>query len=99
MSLSGFPVASSVAGAATLGFVLGSAFTTAASTVTSGGVSATFNMVPLPRASAHEIPVGWLNIPNSFAASAGIADHMMIVDYRETQGFNLSMIMAGVPQP
>lgn len=99
LTFSALPVASSIANAATVNFVVGSAWTTAASSVLSGGVSATFNSVPLPKASGSDVPVGWLNIPNSFAASAGLADHMLITNYREVQGFNMTMIMQGMAQP
>jgi hypothetical protein len=99
LALSNLPVASSIAlDAGTVQFVYGSAYDVTASSVLSGGVSATFNKVPLPKASAGEIPVGWLNVPNSHATSAGIADHMLITDYRETQGFDFSAIMA-INQP
>ena len=99
LALSNLPVASSIAlGAGTVQFVYGSAYDTTASTVLSGGVSATFNKVPLPKASAGEIPIGWINVPNSHAVSAGIADHMLITDYRETQGFDFSAIMS-IVQP
>ena len=98
LTFSALPVASSLA-AGTVTFVVGSAMGTSAGAVTTGGQSAYFNLVPLPRASANQVPVGWLNIPNSWAASAGIADAMMITDPRETQGINLNMVMAGLPQP
>jgi hypothetical protein len=58
-----------------------------------------FDAVPLPMPSAGEIPVGWLNIPNSFATSAGINASHMITDYRAMQGLNLSAMLQGVPQP
>lgn len=86
---------SSNAGAAMV-FVVGSAFATSGGAVTSGGQSAYFNSVGLPKPSAGMIPFGWLNIPNSFAASAGIADHMMITDWRATQGMDLSAVMGNV---
>lgn len=100
LGMSAIPPASSFALAGgTVQFVYGSAYNTSAGAVGSGGVSATFNKVPLPRASAGEIPLGWLNVYNSFAVSAGIADHMLITDYRETQGVHVSLIMAGLQQP
>ena len=56
----------------TVQFVYGSVFTTSAGAVTSGGQSAYFNSVPLPKPSAGEIPLGWINVFNSFAVSAEI---------------------------
>lgn len=94
------PPASSIGTASgSLGFVYGSAYATSAGAVTTGGQSAYFNLVPLPKASAGEIPLGWINVTNSFAVSAGLANHHLITDYRETQGVNLSLIMAGLIQP
>ncbi len=58
-----------------------------------------FNTVPLPLPSAGEIPVGWLNIPNSFATSAGLAASMMKIDWRAVQGLDFSAIMPTVQQP
>ncbi|HEY5866324.1 MAG TPA: hypothetical protein VI542_12395, partial [Candidatus Tectomicrobia bacterium] len=52
-----------------------------------------FDYVPMPKPSANEIPVGWLNIPNSFSTSAGIANSHMITDFRVTQGINFSAMM------
>lgn len=87
-------------GGGTLQFVYGSAFATSAGAVTSGGPQASyFDLVPLPQASAHEVPVGWLNIPNSFATSAGISNTMMLSDYRVLQGMNFSAMMIGLMQP
>ena len=100
MSMSALPVASSLAlGGGSITFVYGSAYNTSAGAVTSGGQSAYFDLVPLPLASANEIPLGWLNVYNSFAVSAGLANHQMICDLRAVQGFNLSSLLAGVPQP
>ena len=100
LGMSALPVASSLALAGgTVQFVYGSDFATSAGAVASGGVSATFNKVPLPKPSAGEIPIGWLNVPNSFAVSAGISDDMLITDYRETQGFDFSAILGVVQQP
>ena len=100
IGMSALPVASSLAlGGGTVQFVYGSAFNTSAGVVTSGGQSAYFDLVPLPLASANEVPVGWLNITNSFAVSAGIANHQMICDLRMTQGINLSALLTGIPQP
>jgi hypothetical protein len=84
----------------TLQFVYGSAMTTSAGAVTSGGPAASyFDLAPLPFASAHEVPVGELRIPNSFATSAGISNTMMLSDYRILQGMNFSAMMQGMPQP
>lgn len=100
LKLDDLPVQSSIdATNVTVQFVYGSAFATSAGAVNSGGVSSVFNKVPLPKASGGEIPVGWLNVPNSFAVSAGIADHMMLVDYRETQGYDFSAIIGNAVQP
>jgi len=96
---SGWPIQSSLGGTVTVAFVNGSAFTTTAGSVASGGVSATFNQIPLPKPSAQQIPVGWLNIPNSYTSGDGITTDMMIHDYRETQGANLSLVMTNVQQP
>jgi hypothetical protein len=94
------PVASSLATTApTLGFVYGSAYTTAALAASTGGVSSIFNLIPLPKASAGEIPVGWLNIHNSYTVSDGLADHNMITDYREIQGYDFSSILGTIQQP
>ena len=87
-------------GPANLTFVIGSAYTTSANAATSGGQDLSFfDYVPLPVPSAGEIPVGWLNWPNSQAASASILTSWMKTDYRVVQGLNLSALLAGVPQP
>ena len=100
ISMSALPVASSLAlGGGSVTFVYGSAYSTSAGAVTSGGQSAYFDLVPLPLASANEVPVGWLNIYNSFATSAGLANHQMISDLRAVQGVNMSALLAGIPQP
>lgn len=100
IAMSGLPVASSLAlGGGTVQFVYGSAFSTSAGAVTSGGQSAYFNLVPLPLPSANEVPVGWLNVYNSFSTSAGIANTDMITDLRAVQGVNMSALLAGIPQP
>lgn len=83
-----------------LQFVYGSAMLTSANAATSGGQGASyFDAVPLPLPSANEVPVGWLNIPNSFAASAGLAASHMFSDYRVFQGYNLSNILGTRIQP
>jgi hypothetical protein len=101
LTFSALPLASSPGsnGGAAMVFVYGSAYTTSAGVVTSGGASAYFNLVPLPKPSAGMVPVGWLNIPNSFAASAGIDNTMMICDLRATQGYDLSAIQGTIVQP
>ncbi len=100
ITMSALPVASSFAiGGGAVGFVYGSAYTTSAGVVTSGGQSAYFDLVPLPLPSANEVPVGWLNIPNSFAVSASLANSHMICDLRAVQGVNMSALLAGIPQP
>jgi hypothetical protein len=100
MAISDLPVASSIAGAAgTLQFVYGSVYNTAALAASTGGVSSVFNLIPLPKASAGEIPVGWLNVHNSYTASDGWAAHNMITDYREVQGYDFSAILGTVQQP
>lgn len=101
IGMSALPVASSLAlGGGTVQFVYGSAYNTSAGAATSGGQGVSyFDFVPLPIPSAGEIPVGWLNIPNSFAVSAGINASHMFTDYRVTQGVNLSALLAGIPQP
>jgi len=101
IGMSAMPPASSFAlGGGTVQFVYGSAAMTSANGCTSGGQGISyFDYLPLPQASANEIPMGWLNIPNSFATSAGIANSMMFTDWRVTQGVNLSAMMIGVQQP
>ena len=91
------PVASSIALAGgTIQFTYGPAYPTSAGACTSGGQAfSSFDYVALPKASANEIPVGWLNIPNSFSTSAGIANSHMITDYRVTQGMNMSALLLG----
>jgi len=100
LTFSAFPIASSFdmtqSGVA---FVYGSAFATSAGAVTSGGQSAYFNSVPLPKWSAGFVPVGILNVPNSFSVSANISTNMMITDYRATQGFDLSAFLQTPVQP
>lgn len=100
MAISDLPVASSLSDAAggTLQFVYGSDFATSSLAASTGGVSAIFNKVPLPKPSGGEIPLGWLNITNSYTVSEGIDSTMMITDYREVQGFDFSAILA-VEQP
>lgn len=99
--LSAFPPNSSFDATqnAAVQFVIGSAFTTSAGAVVSGGQSAYFNSVPNPKFSADQIPVGMLWIPNSFAPSAGITNSLIQVDARHWAGAQLSLFMAGITQP
>jgi hypothetical protein len=101
VGMSALPAQSSLAlGGGTLQFVIGSAMLTSAGAITSGGPALSyFDLIPLPVPSANEVPVGWLNIPNNFAASAGISNTMMWSDYRALQGMNFSAMMQGLPQP
>jgi hypothetical protein len=96
------PATSSLASTAVtaLQFVYGSAMVTSANAANSGGQGASyFDMVPLPLASANEVPVGWLNIPNSYGSGGGVAASYMFSDYRVFQGYNLSAIFATRVQP
>ena len=99
--MSALPVSTFAAsGPANLTFVIGSAMATSANAATSGGQGASyFDNVPLPVPSAGEIPIGWLNWPNSQAASASILTSWMITDYRVVQGLNLSALLQGTTQP
>jgi hypothetical protein len=100
MAISDLPVASSLATVAgTLQFVYGSVYATSALAASTGGVSAIYNKIPLPKASAGEIPVGWINVPNSQVSGMDIDNTMMITDYREIQGFDFSAILGTVEQP
>ena len=96
IGMSAVPVASSLAlGGGTIQFTYGPAVRTSANACTSGGQGLSYwDYVPMPRPSANEVPVGWLNIPNSFATSAGIANSHMITDFRVTQGLNFSAMLA-----
>lgn len=92
-------VTSSLAlGGGTLQFVYGRAFLTSAGAASNADASQ-FNTVPIPLPSAGEVPIGWLQIPNSFAASAGLANSNMKVDWRAIQGIDFSAIMPLVQQP
>lgn len=101
MPMSALPVSTFAAsGPANLTFTIGSAMTTSANAATSGGQTVSyFDNVPLPQASAGEVPLGWLNWPNSQAASASILTSWMQNDFRVLQGINLSALLAGMPQP
>ena len=95
IGMSALPVASSMGLAGgTVQFTYGPAVRTSANVVNSGGLTVSYwDYVPMPRPSANEIPVGWLNIPNSFSTSAGINASHMFTDYRVTQGINFSAMM------
>ena len=100
LALSAFPIASSLAsGAATVQFVYGSAFATSALAVSLAAQSAYFNSVPLPKPSAGEIPLAWINVFNSFTALSVIGTSMVMVDWRETQGVDLSALIGTPTQP
>lgn len=99
VGMSALPVQSGLASAGgTVQFVYGSAFTTSASVVNSGGHSY-FDKVPLPLASAGEVPFGWLNVPNNFPISSTVSATMLWSDLRAVQGINLSAMMPNVTQP
>ena len=84
-----------------LQFVYGSAMNTSALACTSGGQGASyFDMVPLPLASANEVPVGWINVFNSASMSAlGLVASCLYSDLRILQGMNLSNILGTRIQP
>lgn len=85
----------------TLTFVNGSTYNVSYSLQAStGGVSAVFNKVPTPKASGNVIPVGILNIPNSYTSGDGLANTMMTFPLRELYGVNLSAVFgSAVEQP
>jgi hypothetical protein len=101
LTASALPVASSLAGTGvSIQLVQGSAYAVSYSGAAStGGASAWFNKVPLPKPSAHQVVVGWINVPNDWTVSATVSTPMCITDYRETQGFNFSALMLSVVQP
>jgi len=96
IGMSALPVASSFALAGgVLQFTYGPAVRTSANAANSGGLGLSyFDAVALPRASANEVPVGWINVVNSFPTSAGINASHMFTDYRVVQGMNFSAILA-----
>jgi hypothetical protein len=82
-------------GGGTVQFTYSPAYVTSGNVCTSGGQAASyFDYVVLPKASANEVPVGWLNVVNSFSTSAGIVNSCMMTDYRVTQGMNFSAMIA-----
>jgi len=94
------PVASSIEiDEVILQFVYGSDFATSSMAASTGGVSAIYNQIPLPKPSAGEIPVGWINVPNSHADGSDVTLEMLITDWREIQGYNMSAILGTVQQP
>lgn len=100
LTASALPVASSLAvGGFSLQLVYGSAYVVSANAVSTGGQSAYFNKVPLPKPSAHQVPVGWINVHCSFATSQAMSAPMVITDWREIQGFNFDLFMSAVVQP
>jgi hypothetical protein len=92
-------VSSLNANSAAMVFVVGSAYATSAGAVVSGGASGYFNSVPMPKPSAGLVPLGWLNIVNSCPGSGGISAGCMMIDWRVTQGLDLSAIQGTIYQP
>ena len=78
----------------TIQFTYGATFRTTGSSVLTGSDSAAFVSAELPKPSANEIALGWINLHNSFPASGAITTSNLYVDYRATQGWNLSAIFA-----
>jgi hypothetical protein len=102
LALSAIPVTGSgfVETGGTLQLVYGSAWgPTSANGCVSGDATSYFDLVPWPLASAGEVPVGGLNVPNSFGTSATISAPMLFNDLRALQGVNLSAMLAGRAQP
>jgi len=89
-------VASSMASSiGTLVFTVGSPYSVSvANAASTGGVSAWFNQVPLPKYSAGVVPIGVLNIPNSCPVSTGVSNTCMTFPLREIYGVNMSAIIA-----
>ena len=84
----------------TLGFVVGSAFATPAGSCVSGTQALSFfDLVPLPLASAGEVPLAWVNIVNSYGAASAVLASWIVNDLRAIQGINLSAMLAGRAQP
>ena len=105
LALSSFPIGGSgLSGFALAGgvvqFVYGSAMTTSAMACTSGSQAYSYwDYVPLPLASAQEVPVGWINVANSCTAAQATINSCMFTDYRVTQGLNMSAMLQGRAQP
>jgi len=86
----------------TLVFVVGSAYNVSvANAASNGGVSAWFNQVPLPKASAGIVPVGAINVPNSATtvSTGGISNTCLTFNLREIYGLDLSAIIGTPVQP
>lgn len=86
----------------TLVFIVGSAYTVSvANAASTGGVSAWFNQVPLPKASAGIVPVGAINVPNSATtvSTGGISNTCLTFNVREIYGFDMSAIIGQPVQP
>lgn len=98
IGMSAIPASGTLAnGGGTLQVTYGPAFTTSGGAALSGAWASTisyFDYVPLPRPSAGEIPVGWINVGNSTLISATIPVSTMITDYRAMQGLNMSAMLA-----
>lgn len=83
-----------------LGFVYGSAYKTQSAGSVSVGTDSAFDAVPLPKASANMIAVGWLNIVacnTSTVLALSAASFRM--DLRQTQGANLAVFLSAIVQP
>lgn len=94
------PVASSIdTTEIQVGFVYGSDFATGALAASTGGVSSIYNLIPLPKPSGGEIPVGWVNVPNSYTSGDAVLATMLITDWREIQGYDMSAILGTIQQP
>lgn len=91
-------VTSSIAsGVGTLTFVIGAPYTiSVANAASTGGVSAWFNQVPLPKYSAGLVPVGVINVPTSCTGSAGLSNTCLTFPLRELYGFDMSAIIGNI---
>lgn len=86
----------------TLTFIVGSAYNVSvANAASTGGVSAWFNQVPLPKHSAGLVPVGVINVPNSATtvSTGGISNTCLTFALREIYGLDLSAIIGQPVQP
>jgi len=83
-----------------LGFVYGSVYAVSGAGAVSVGSDSAFDAVPLPKASANFIPVGWLNVTCCAASTVlTLSAASVRVDFRETQGANYSLFMSAIAQP